>query len=254
VRGREVAVLGGEVLLVREVGGLAHEQVCMLGEGEGAVAEPGVHHEGEALARPDLAHLFEADGAISDGVGALPDQSSDLGPADSEGLQPLGQHVPPWGLFEPVSEGLAAVIERAGDEPKGGSVDPGPGGIEGMDEEVCGVVEHGGMSEPLEVTKASGREVHVHRMGRTVEGEALDDAGKPETVVAVEVGDADHRDGRDGDAGPGQLALGPFAGVEKDAVFVPAQEVPVRVPSPRRHLAGGPEHDELSHYRPPIAG
>src|SRR5205823_5688884 len=59
----EVAVLPCKVLLGREEGGLADQEVDAVGELECPVAPGGVHHDGHALARPAFAHLRDAHGA-----------------------------------------------------------------------------------------------------------------------------------------------------------------------------------------------
>ena len=62
-----------------------------------------------------------------------------------------------------------------------------------------------------------------HRSGDPVQGEALQDPGESEAVVAVGMGDADPIDGGDRDAGHRELPLGAFPGVEEDAVAIEAQ-------------------------------
>ncbi|CAM5668278.1 hypothetical protein SVIOM74S_08144 [Streptomyces violarus] len=80
-----------------------------------------------------------------------------------------------------------------------------------------------------------------------VEVDPLDDPGQAEAVVAVEVGDADPVQVVGGDPGAQHLALCALAGVEQDALAVPAEQVAVVVAVPGRDLAGGPEDDEFAY-------
>jgi hypothetical protein len=84
------------------------------------------------------------------------------------------------------------------------------------------------------------REVETDGVGDPVEGEPLDDAGEAEAVVAVEVRDEDARDRRRGGTDERHLALCSFAGVEQEALVVPAEQVAVDVARSRRDLRGGP--------------
>ena len=78
-----------------------------------------------------------------------------------------------------------------------------------------------------------------------VEVDPLDDPGEAERVVAVEVRDADPVQVVRGDPGAQHLALGALAGVEEDALAVPAQQVAVVVAVPGRDLARGAEDDQF---------
>jgi hypothetical protein len=83
-------------------------------------------------------------------------------------------------------------------------------------------------------------------VGAAVEGEALEDAREAEAVVAVEVGDEDPVDGAGGQLAEGHLALGSFAGVEEEALVVPAQEIAVVVAAAGRNLGRRPEGQEFA--------
>src|SRR5205807_334289 len=117
--------------------------------------------------------------------------------------------------------------------------------VDGVGPDVDGVVVEGAAPEPVVELLAGGRVPDVDRMGHPVEGQALEDAGEAEAMVAVEVGDADAGDGRRRHAGQEQLALGALAGVEQHSFGVPAQEVAVVVAVAGGGLAGRPQHDEL---------
>ena len=86
-------------------------------------------------------------------------------------------------------------------------------------------------------------------MGHPVERQALDDAGEPEAVIAVEMGDADPPESPRRHPGQQQLALGALAGVEEHAVAVPAQEVAVVVAMPRSG-SGWRSRGRPAHARP----
>lgn len=80
-----------------------------------------------------------------------------------------------------------------------------------------------------------------------VEVDPLDHPGEAQAVVAVEVRDADPVQVVGGDPGAQHLALGALAGVEQDALAVPAQQVAVVVAVPGRDLARGAEDDEFAY-------
>jgi hypothetical protein len=102
-------------------------------------------------------------------------------------------------------------------------------------------------AQPGELVPPGGRVVAVHRVVDLVEHQPGHDPGQPEAVVAVEVRDADPGDVRGRDPGQQHLALGALPRVEQEALFVPAQEVPVVVARARRRLARRPEHHEFAH-------
>src|SRR5262249_37877098 len=89
-----------------------------------------------------------------------------------------------------------------------------------------------------------------------VQRQALDDAGQPEAVVAVEVGDGDVRDLAGGQPCQRHLPLRALAGVEHDAQLIPLQEERVVVALTRGHLTGGPEECDTAggHRWTPILG
>ena len=73
-------------------------------------------------------------------------------------------------------------------------------------------------------------------MRHGVQRQALEDAGKSERVVAVEMRDADLRDLRGRHARQQHLALRPLTGVELESVTVVLEQVAVVVAVPRRRL------------------
>lgn len=66
-------------------------------------------------------------------------------------------------------------------------------------------------------------------------------------MVAVEVRDADAVQVVGRDTGAHHLPLGALAGVEEDALAVPAQHVAVVVTVPGRHLARGAQDDQFTY-------
>lgn len=119
----------------------------------------------------------------------------------------------------------------------------GDGGLVQLD----GLAVGGGVPQPVEEVLPARRVVRGHRVRHLVEVDPLDHPGEPEGVVAVEVGDADPVDVVRGDPGPQHLALGALAGVEEDALAVPAQQIAVVVAVPGGDLAGGAEHHQLAY-------
>src|ERR1700676_172321 len=121
-------------------------------------------------------------------------------------------------------------------------------------------MEYRCMTEPFEVFESAGREEHPDRVGHPVQRETLQDPGKTQAVVTVEVGYADVADRPRGAAGQQHLALGALSRVDEDGSPVPPQEVPIVVPIPGRSLAGRSEHDqpacwhECSLWRPIAKG
>lgn len=105
--GRQMAVVGGEADVLVEERRLDDEHVGALGEGVHAVAEPGVHDEGEALPAPDLADLVEGHAV----QGALALDPAHVGALDVVRGEPLGQDAAPVGLGEPVTVRLDGVGE-----------------------------------------------------------------------------------------------------------------------------------------------
>lgn len=62
----------------------------------------------------------------------------------------------------------------------------------------------------------------------------------------MEVGDADPVEVVGGDPGAQHLALGALAGIEEEALAVPAEEVAVVVAVPGGYLAGGTENHQFT--------
>src|SRR5689334_12220212 len=86
-------------------------------------------------------------------------------------------------------------------------------------------------------------------MRYVVQRQPLHNPRYAETVVAVEMRDAEPRDRAGGDPGVQHLPLGPLPRIEQEAVLVPAQEVAVLRAFTRRHLAAGTEDDQLPQPR-----
>src|SRR5690606_25208172 len=92
--GRQVAVVGGEVLVLVEEGRLDDEQVAALGERVHPLAQPGVHDEGERLPTPWLADVLQPD-AVED---AVPLEAADVRARDAVCGEPVREHAAPVGL------------------------------------------------------------------------------------------------------------------------------------------------------------
>jgi hypothetical protein len=89
--------------------------------------------------------------------------------------------------------------------------------------------------------------VRDDRVRDAVEREPLHHTGHAEAVVPVEVRDEQAGDVGGGDPCMGHLPLGALAGVDEQALAVPAQQVPVVVALAGRDLARRPEHDQLTY-------
>src|SRR3954467_13859811 len=97
------------------------------------------------------------------------------------------------------------------------------------------VVKCRGMPEAGEELLTRRREVRVHGVLHTVQGQPLHDARNPKAVVAVEVRQAQPRDAARRDAGPQHLPLRTLAGIEQNALAIPAQEITVVITMTRRY-------------------
>ncbi|GAA3124280.1 hypothetical protein GCM10017600_29140 [Streptosporangium carneum] len=64
-------------------------------------------------------------------------------------------------------------------------------------------------------------------MGDAVPGDALDDSGDAEAVVAVEMRHADPRDVMGTDARVEHLTLGALPGIEQEALTIPEQKISI---------------------------
>lgn len=243
--GGEVAVLGRQVLLGRQEGRLAHEQIGTVGEFEGAVAPRGVHDESERLTAPGFAHIFDPHGAPVDLEASASLQASDFGTGDPVRRQPIREHPPAVGFLHPPAERVDTVFEpgAAQDEPV---IDVNDSRTVGPTVDRDILLPCRGVTQTIEVLLTAGWIVDRYGQASLIECHPQDHAGQAETVVAVEMGDADPRDNSGGDTGERELALGALTRIEQHAFTVPAQQVPVVVALPRRRLAGRPQDDEFA--------
>jgi hypothetical protein len=245
--GREVGVLLGEGSVGVGEGGLADQQVRIVGQLEGGITQTGIHDEGELLAAAWRADVGQADPPAAPLEPALALQAPDVRAADAAGDQLGGQHAAAVGLGEAVADRGDAVRQRAGLQPEGGAV--GEDGV-GLRDRLLAqrqrVVEQRQVPDAVEDVRPGGRVGDLDGAGDLVKRHPLEDAGQPQAVVAVEVGDADPGDLVRGDAGEQHLALGPLTRVEQQPLSVPAQEVPVVVASAGRGLTRGAEDDQLT--------
>lgn len=83
-------------------------------------------------------------------------------------------------------------------------------------------------------------------MFNPVQRQALDDSGQTQTMVAMEMGEADDAYFPGLNPGQGHLPLSSFARVEKDAFPIPAQEKTYMISVCCGDLAGSSQHSELS--------
>ena len=112
--------------------------------------------------------------------------------------------------------------------------------------QVDGVPERVGVPQVVPPQRPRRREVRRHRVRDAVQRHAGEHAGHAEAVVAVEVGQADPGDRAARHAGQQQLPLGALAGVEQEALGVPAQQVAVVVAGAGGRLAGRAQHHQLT--------
>ncbi len=89
--------------------------------------------------------------------------------------------------------------------------------------------------------------MQVDWVAHTIQGHPGQHARQPEAMITVHVGDADARDLRGRDPGVNHLALRPLAGIEKQALAIPAQHIAVVVTGPCGDLGGCAEGNELTH-------
>src|SRR5687768_9635900 len=107
------------------------------------------------------------------------------------------------------------------------------------------LVERSGVPQTVEVLLPRRRIMRTDSMRYVVQGQPLHDSRYAETVVAVEVCDAEPRDRAGRDPGVQHLPLGPLPRIEQEPVLVPAQEVSVLGAFAGGHLAAGAEDDQL---------
>ena len=213
---------------------------------DGGVARRGVHHEGEALSGPMHAHVVDRDAPFRTLEHTGSDQLPDVRALDPEPRQAFRDERAAVGFLDPPSEGIDRVEERRRDEPDRAPIDHAMCDGERMETEVWPVVEDRRVPKPVDIRSTAGREVEVDWARASVEREASQDSGQPETMVTVEVGDADRGDRPRRDLSPQELALGALAGVEEDRLVVPSQHIAVVIAGSRRHLCSGAEDHELS--------
>lgn len=113
--------------------------------------------------------------------------------------------------------------------------------------ELHGLAVGGGVPQSLEEVLAAERVVRGDGVRDPVEVDPLNHPGQAQRMVAVEVCDADPVDVVGCDPSPQHLPLGALAGVEEDALAVPAQQIAVVVSVPGGNLAGGAEHHQFTY-------
>lgn len=80
-----------------------------------------------------------------------------------------------------------------------------------------------------------------------IEIDALNDAGKAQAMVAVEMGKGNVLNRRRSNVGISHLALCSFARIEENALGFPAQKIAVVIAIARRDLSSRSENDEFFH-------
>ena len=80
-----------------------------------------------------------------------------------------------------------------------------------------------------------------------IKAEALDNAGQPQTVITVKMGETDMGDGRCRQIRIGHLSLCPFAGIEQKSTGIPTKEIAIVIAVARGYLGCGAKYDEFSH-------
>src|SRR5215467_12543071 len=96
--GGEVPVVTRQRGLGVSEGGLTHHHVRAVGEGERAIAQPGIHDDREPLARSWLADLLKVHQPVTGDQVPLALQPPDGRAGDAQGGELAGQHPPPIGL------------------------------------------------------------------------------------------------------------------------------------------------------------
>jgi len=242
----QVRVGLGQLRLGREIGRLADDEVGAAGQVHRSRARAGVHHEGEHLPRPRLAHHVEAHPAAADVEPAVAMQPPDVRAGDAQGGQPVREQPAPVRLLQAPAVRLDPVVERPRVQrearPVGDHTVAGHRVFAHLQRAVMG------RRPPQSVDELLGTrgEVQVDRMVDTVESQPLQHPGEPQAVVAVGVGDADAGDGDGGDASERELTLRPLTGVEQDRLGVPPQQRTVVRALARGHLRGGTEDYQLT--------
>ena len=87
----------------------------------------------------------------------------------------------------------------------------------------------------------------MDRMRRLVEAQALNDTGKPESVIAVEMRDGEVRYLRRRNVRIRHLALRPLAWIKENARLVPAEEITIVIAFAGRNLRRRTQDDEFSY-------
>ncbi len=233
-----------------EVGRLADQHVRALGELEGALAQARVHDEGDHLARAPDPDLLEGHGVAVDLDLALELELLDHRAAQARLAQLLGLQGPAGVLFEAVAESGHAVAERGGAQAQALAAlvlaPDHPRSLDGVAVDLGPIMVDRGPAQAVVVLLARGRVVDVDRVGAAVEGQELGDPSQAQTVVAMEVGNADLGDVGGRHPRVDQLTLGPLTGIEEETLAVPAQEIAVVVAVAGGHLAGGAQNNELT--------
>jgi hypothetical protein len=224
--GGEVAILRREVGVVVTEGGFGHEQVDPVGELLGAGTGRGIHDEGETLARPRDAHVLQPD-AVQPPF-AL--QTADVRPCKPRGSQPFRQKGAAVGLSESIAVRLDAVPQ--GKDLKSRRDQTGTSVWVQPHVRAWGGERH----ERADHVVPGGGIVQMDRVRHTVEGQAGQDPGQAEAVIAVDMREADARDLGRRHAGMDHLPLGAFARIKEHALAVPKQQIAVMVPCAGRDL------------------
>lgn len=168
-----------------------------------AVAQPGVHDEGEPLAGASLAHLVEGDAVEL----AEPLDPPDVRPGDAVRRQSLRQHPAGVRLHEAVAVRLDGVREPPRlQDVRLRAVQLTVGGDRPLDQ-LDRLAVGGGIPQPVEEVLSTGRIVGGDAMRHPVEVDPLDHPGQAQRVVTVEVGDTDPVQVMGGDPGAQHLPL-----------------------------------------------
>src|SRR4051794_22809763 len=189
-----MAVLCCEVLVSRQEGGLANQQVDMLCQLDGALAPRGVHNERERLSRSRLADIFKADHPSFDIELSRCFQTTDIRSRHPECGETFGNHPSVVGLLQSPAQCVDAMTQwrtaeavTIADVNDTGDADRMP--FDGNVLLSCGCV-----TQPIEVLLSAGRIVHRNWKLTMVERDAHDHPGQAQTMITVKVGDADPRD------------------------------------------------------------
>ena len=244
--GGQVPVLARQRGIGVSEGGLTHHHVRAVGEGERAIAQPGIHDEREPLAPPRLAHLLMLTTLATHGQTSLALQQADVGAGDAQGGELARQHPPPVGLGQPVADSPHAVRQRLGLHPERRRLQllvPSP--MIGRSRRFVTSRNSAAWRSRVNTSWFLRRITGLHRVRHPVQRHPLQHARQAQAVIPVEMRDADTGDLAGGDPGEQHLPLGALTRVKQQPLAIPPQQVPIVVTAAGGRLARRPQNHQL---------